>query len=552
MQQFLGAPRAIVADLLNATAQLMPLRMSAPDSGMRIVLQAEPDASKVAVLSGGGSGHEPAHAGFVGPGMLTGAIAGELFASPGVEAVLAAIQACRSAPGVLLVIKNYTGDRLNFGLAAERARGDGIDVATVLVRDDIALPDAAQPRGLAGTVLVHKYVGHLAARGVELAQIAERGQAFADRLLSLGMALSSATVPGQHQGKRSPELGLGIHNEPGARKVDPQTLQDALDLVLAPLLEAADARLGADAPLVVLLNDLGGCSTQELGSLANGLIARIGPDRIALMVRPAALMTSMDMHGFSITLGPADADVLEALRAPVETLAWPGVSTPRPVTQFDPERPRATHTPGSGRRDAGLAQALGQAAEILVAAKEELDALDAKVGDGDAGSTFAQGASAVLDALQADMLSTGTPAQLAQELAALVEHSMGGSSGVLLSIMLTSAAQALTDGAFWPEALARGLARMQETGGAGQGDRTMLDALIPAVAALRARPEDLSAAAAAARKGADATAQMAKAQAGRSAAVRAEALEGVVDPGAEAVARAFEAFARAAASARST
>ncbi|PZP61552.1 MAG: glycerol kinase [Pseudoxanthomonas spadix] len=552
MQQFLGAPRAIVADLLNATAQLMPLRMSAPDSGMRIVLQAEPDASKVAVLSGGGSGHEPAHAGFVGPGMLTGAIAGELFASPGVEAVLAAIQACRAAPGVLLVIKNYTGDRLNFGLAAERARGDGIDVATVLVRDDIALPDAAQPRGLAGTVLVHKYVGHLAAQGVELAQIAERGQAFADRLLSLGMALSSATVPGQHQGKRSPELGLGIHNEPGARKVDPQTLQDALDLVLAPLLEAADARLGADTPLVVFLNDLGGCSTQELGSLANGLIARIGPDRIALMVRPAALMTSMDMHGFSITLGPADADVLEALRAPVEILAWPGVSTPRPVTQFDPERPRATHTPGSGRRDAGLAQALGQAAETLVAAKEELDALDAKVGDGDAGSTFAQGASAVLEALQADTLSTGTPAQLAQELAALVEHSMGGSSGVLLSIMLTSAAQALTDSASWPEALERGLARMQETGGAGQGDRTMLDALIPAVAALRARPEDLSAAAAVARKGADATSQMAKAQAGRSAAVRAEALEGVVDPGAEAVARAFEAFARAAASARST
>ncbi|WP_379654600.1 dihydroxyacetone kinase subunit DhaK [Pseudoxanthomonas sp. UC19_8] len=551
MQQFLGAPRAIVADLLNATAQLMPLRMSAPDSGMRIVLQAEPDAAKVAVLSGGGSGHEPAHAGFVGPGMLTGAIAGDLFASPGVEAVLAAIHTCRQAPGVLLVIKNYTGDRLNFGLAAERARAEGIDVATVLVRDDIALPDAAQPRGLAGTVLVHKYVGHLAAQGVALAQIAERGQAFADRLLSLGMALSSATVPGQHQGKRSPELGLGIHNEPGARKVDPQSLQDALDLVLSPLLEAADARLGADAPLVVLLNDLGGCSTQELGSLANGVIARIGLERIAVMVRPAALMTSMDMHGFSITLGPADADVLEALRAPVETLAWPGVSTPRPVTYFEPERPQSEHAPGSGHRDARRANALKQAAQTLLAAKEELDALDAKVGDGDAGSTFAQGAAAVLAALETDTLSTGEQARLAQELAALIEHSMGGSSGVLLSIMLTAAAQALAEAASWPEALERGIARMQETGGARQGDRTMLDALIPAVAALRERPGDLQAAAAAAREGAAATATMQKAQAGRSASVRAEALEGVVDPGAEAVTRAFEAFAQAATSARS-
>lgn len=551
MQQFLGAPRAIVADLLNATAQLMPLRMSAPDSGMRIVLQAEPDATKVAVLSGGGSGHEPAHAGFVGPGMLTGAIAGDLFASPGVEAVLAAIHACRQTPGVLLVIKNYTGDRLNFGLAAERARAEGIDVATVLVRDDIALPDATQPRGLAGTVLVHKYVGHLAAQGMALAQIAERGQAFADRLLSLGMALSSATVPGQHQGKRSPELGLGIHNEPGARKVDPQSLQDALDLVLSPLLEAADARLGADAALVVLLNDLGGCSTQELGSLANGVIARIGLERIAVMVRPAALMTSMDMHGFSITLGPADAEVLEALRAPVETLAWPGVSTPRPVTYFEPERPQSEHAPGSGRRDATRANALKQAAQTLLAAKEELDALDAKVGDGDAGSTFAQGAAAVLAALEADALSTGEQARLAQELAALIEHSMGGSSGVLLSIMLTASAQALAESASWPEALERGIARMQETGGARQGDRTMLDALIPAIAALRERPGDLQAAAAAAREGAAATATMQKAQAGRSASVRAEALEGVVDPGAEAVARAFEAFAQAATSAHS-
>ncbi|WP_337054317.1 dihydroxyacetone kinase subunit DhaK [Pseudoxanthomonas sp. USHLN014] len=551
MQQFLGAPRAIVADLLNATAQLMPLRMSAPDSGMRIVLQAEPDATKVAVLSGGGSGHEPAHAGFVGPGMLTGAIAGDLFASPGVEAVLAAIHACRQAPGVLLVIKNYTGDRLNFGLAAERARAEGIDVATVLVRDDIALPDAAQPRGLAGTVLVHKYVGHLAAQGMALAQIAERGQAFADRLLSLGMALSSATVPGQHQGKRSPELGLGIHNEPGARKVDPQSLQDALDLVLSPLLEAADARLGADAPLVVFLNDLGGCSTQELGSLANGVIARIGLERIAVMVRPAALMTSMDMHGFSITLGPADADVLEALRAPVETLAWPGVSTPRPVTYFEPERPQSEHAPGSGRRDATRANALKQAAQTLLTAKEELDALDAKVGDGDAGSTFAQGAAAVRAALEADTLSTGEQAGLAHELAALIEHSMGGSSGVLLSIMLTASAQALAESASWPEALERGIARMQETGGARQGDRTMLDALIPAIAALRERPGDLQAAAAAAREGAAATATMQKAQAGRSASVRAEALEGVVDPGAEAVARAFEAFAQAATSAHS-
>lgn len=545
MQQFLGAPRAIVDDLLHATAQLMPLQLSAPDSGMRIVLQAQPDATRVAVLSGGGSGHEPSHAGFVGPGMLTGAIAGELFASPGVEAVLAAIRACRVAPGVLLVIKNYTGDRLNFGLAAERARAEGIDVATVLVRDDIALPDAKQPRGLAGTVLVHKFVGHLAASGFPLEDIAARGQGFADQLLSLGMALSSCTVPGQTQGKRAPELRLGIHNEPGARKVDPASLEDALDLVLTPLLETADARFGQDAPLVVLLNDLGGCSTQELGSLANGVLARVGAGRVALMVKPAPLMTSMDMHGFSVTLGRVDDDILAALRAPVDTPAWPGVVTPQAIRYFTPAAPHADLTPGAGQRDQARAQALREAASALRTAQAHLDALDAKVGDGDAGSTFAQGASAVLKALDKDTLSTGENAVLARELAALVEHSMGGSSGVLLSILLNAAAVALDTGAHWPDALAQGITRMQEAGGAKQGDRTMLDALIPAITALQSSPGDLHAAAQAARDGAEATAAMERAQAGRSAAVRADALQGVTDPGAEAVARAMSAFANA-------
>ncbi len=541
MQQFLGTPHVVVDDLLAATAQLMPLVLSAPGSGVRIVLQAQRDSGKVAVLSGGGSGHEPAHAGFVGKGMLTGAIAGELFASPGVEAVLAAIRACREAPGVLLVIKNYTGDRLNFGLAAERARAEGIAVATILVADDIALPQARQPRGLAGTVLVHKFVGDLARRGLSLEDIATRGQAFADRLRSLGMALSSCTVPGQSQGKRSPELGLGIHNEPGARKVDPADVQEALDLVLSPLLAAADRDFGSDCPLVVMLNDLGGCSTQELGTLTRLLLDRIGLARVVLMPRPAPLMTSMDMHGFSITLAPADDDVLDALRAPVDVLGWPGVVAPQAVIHFTPERSRDMHAAGSGRRNAQRGRALGRVADSLVDAQEALDALDAKVGDGDAGSTFASGARALRHALDQDSVSTGEDALLAKELAALIEHSMGGSSGVLLSILFTTTARVLESGGTWPHALDKGIAQMQAYGGAQAGDRTMLDALLPAITAL-IEGDALQAAAKAARAGADDTATLWRANAGRSAAVPAEALRGVIDPGAEAVARAFQAW----------
>ncbi|UYK81302.1 dihydroxyacetone kinase subunit DhaK [Xanthomonas sacchari] len=540
MDQFLTAPHAIVDDVLAAAAMLQPLRLSETGSGTRIVLQAERDPHRVAVLSGGGAGHEPAHAGFVGPGMLSGAIAGDLFASPGVEAVLAAIRACADAHGVLLVIKNYTGDRLNFGLAAERARAEGIDVASVLVADDIALPDAAQPRGIAGTVLVHKYVGHLAREGVPLAELAQRGQAFADRLLSLGMALSSCSVPGQHVGRRAPELGLGIHNEPGARPVQPGAVEEALALVLDPLLAQADARLGADAPLVLMLNDLGGCSTQELGVLTRLALQRIGVARVALMPVPAALMTSMDMHGFSITLAPADADVLAAMQAPVQTLSWPGVRVPHAVQTFAPALKR-DDSHRDGARDAQCAAALGRVAQALIAAQAELDALDARSGDGDAGSTFAAGARALRQALDTDALATGDAAALARGLAATIEHSMGGSSGVLLSILFTTAAGALADGRDWVQALQAGVARMQHYGGAQRGDRTLLDALLPALDAL-AQGADVEAAARAARAGADATAQLTRAGAGRAAAVPADALRGVIDPGAEAVARAFAAW----------
>ncbi|MDQ1091722.1 ATP-dependent dihydroxyacetone kinase [Xanthomonas sacchari] len=540
MDQFLTAPRAIVDDVLAAAAMLQPLLLSEAGSGTRIVLQAARDPRQVAVLSGGGAGHEPAHAGFVGPGMLSGAIAGYLFASPGVEAVLAAIRACADAPGVLLVIKNYTGDRLNFGLAAERARAEGIDVASVLVADDIALPDAVQPRGIAGTVLVHKYVGHLAREGVALAELAQRGQAFADRLLSLGMALSSCSVPGQHVGRRAPELGLGIHNEPGARPVQPASVEEALALVLDPLLAQADARFGTDAPLVLMLNDLGGCSTQELGVLTRQALQRIGVERVALMPLPAPLMTSMDMHGFSITLAPADADVLAALQAPVQTLGWPGVRVPHAPQRFAPALRRDTgHREGA--RDAQCAAALARVAQALIAAQAELDALDARSGDGDAGSTFAAGARALQQALDDDALATGDATALARGLAATIEHSMGGSSGVLLSILFTTAAAALADGHDWVQALQAGVARMQHYGGAQRGDRTLLDALLPALEAL-AQGAGVDAAVHAARTGADATARLTRAGAGRAAAVPAEALRGVIDPGAEAVARAFAAW----------
>ncbi|MGO4262282.1 dihydroxyacetone kinase subunit DhaK [Lysobacter sp. TAB13] len=538
MERFFNRPADVVTQVLNSTAAGAALAVADPASGMRILARAALDRSRVALLSGGGAGHEPSHAGFVGRGMLSAAVSGEIFASPGVAAVHAAIRHCSGSGGALLIVKNYTGDRLNFGLAAEQARREGVDVRMCIVADDIALADAPRPRGVAGTVLVHKYAGYLAELGLTLDELTERTQAFANSLLSLGLSLSSCTLPGHAPQPRGAELGLGIHNEPGARRIDPHDAAEAVQLVLTPLLEQAVQRFGIGTRWIVMLNDLGGCSTQELAVLADEVLRRIGRERIALMVRPSALMTSLDMHGFSLTLLPALPEYVEALSTPVEPLAWPGVFEPRAPGIFAVVADAGATAVGA--QDAAVAAAIDGIARVLLASEQTLDELDARIGDGDAGSTFAAGARAVADALKRQSLSTGEPAKLCDELGRLLAHAMGGSSGVLLSILFTATGTALAAGRGWQDALGEGIARMRHYGGAAPGDRTMLDALIPAVEAL---DQGFAAAARAAREGADRTATMTRAGAGRASYVPEHALVGAIDPGAEAVARAFASLA---------
>jgi len=501
MDFFFNEPNRVVDQVLGALARSAPLIVAEPGSGVRILARADWRSEQVAVLSGGGAGHEPSHAGFVGRGMLTAAVSGEVFASPSVAAVLAGLRHCCGKPGALLVVKNYTGDRLNFGLAAEQARREGLHVRTVIVAD--------------------------------------RAEHFASQLLSLGMTLSSCTLPGHPIERRSPELGLGIHNEPGAEQVAPKDAAEAVALVLTPLLAAAEQRYGEQRRLIVMLNNLGGCSTQELAVLTDELLTRIGVERIALLVRPAPLMTSLDMHGFSITLLPAEDDYVEALSSVVAAAAWPGVYRPH-ATQTFAVAAESDAEPGVGQRSPANEQAIQRVTAALRAAEQQLDQLDARSGDGDAGSTFAAGAKAVDGKLANGALSSAEPARLNDELGRLLAHAMGGSSGVLLSILFTATGTALTAGKSWPDALLDGIERVQHYGGAKLGDRTMLDALIPAVQVL---PQGLAAAATAARAGAEHTATITRARAGRSAYVPEHALAGAVDPGAEAVALAFAALA---------
>ena len=199
---------------------------------VRVILRKEIDKNKVSIISGGGSGHEPAHAGFVGKGMLTAAVCGDIFASPSVDAVLSAIVATTGEKGCLLVIKNYTGDRLNFGLAAEQAREMGYKVETVIVGDDIALGQDVQQRGLAGTLFVHKTAGYLAEEGKDLAEVTKAAKKVATQTYSIGLSL----VEGQkfqnteesRLSQSEAELGLGIHGEPGVETIAMDSAEDLM------------------------------------------------------------------------------------------------------------------------------------------------------------------------------------------------------------------------------------------------------------------------------------------------------------------------------------
>ncbi|MER8522629.1 dihydroxyacetone kinase subunit DhaK [Mesorhizobium sp. M0598] len=505
---------------------------------IKVILRADWDKTKVAVISGGGAGHEPAHAGFVGIGMLTAAVSGDIFASPSVEAVLAAIRAVTGPTGCLLIVKNYTGDRLNFGLAAEKARAEGFRVEMVIVADDIALPDIAQPRGVAGTLFVHKIAGHLSEAGNDLATVAAAARAAAADIISLGISLSSCSIPGQSHDERfganDAELGLGIHGEPGVERI---AVQSAERLV-AIMSERLAARLDPVSDYALLINNLGSVPPLEMLLVANAVLASPLAQKVTLTIGPGQLMTALNMNGFSLSLIRLDASREAALRAPVGPHAWLPARAVRQASVVPMAKAAGPNNASKASQDARTDRLVVAVCERLISLEGALNGLDAKAGDGDTGSTVAAGARSVLGRIAT--LPLADPAATLAAVGDILSASMGGSSGVLLSIFFTAAAQALESGETLPKALLAGLDRMSFYGGARVGDRTMIDALEPALRALdRGSLED---AAVAAQRGAEATAAMRKAKAGRSAYIGSQ-LDGVVDPGAFAVAEVFTALA---------
>ncbi len=405
----------------------------------------------------------------------------------------------------------------------------------VIVDDDIALPDLPQARGVAGTLFVHKVAGALAEGGADLAEVTRAAERVIAGTKSIGMSLDTCTVPGSAKESRiapgMAELGLGIHGEPGVEQVGFAGAEQAVAAMVDKLLPAM-----GEGPHVALLNNLGGTSVLEMAVLSYELLRSKLGERISHLIGPAAMMTSLDMRGVSISVLPATAADVAGLMAATPLADWPGCEAVTPSTLLalpdglTPIRPIPSAHPATRAF-------LTHCCEILMGMEADLNALDAKSGDGDTGSTLAGASRALLGAM--DHLPLADHTQLYRAIGLELSQTMGGSSGVLLAIFFAAAGDAASSGLTMREALRAGLDRMQEIGGAQPGDRTMIDALHPALEAL---DDGLAAATAAARKGANHTATLKRAKAGRAAYVNAGNLEGHVDPGAEAVARLFEAL----------
>ena len=320
MKKIINAIPDIVAEMLDGVAAAHPETLRRLE-GQSVIVRKEIRADKVTLVSGGGSGHEPAHAGYVGTGMLDAAVAGEVFTSPTPDRIKAAIDAVRSDAGTLLIVKNYSGDVMNFEMAAELAETDGVKTRSVIVNDDVAVENSTYTtgrRGIAGTVFVHKIAGALAERGANLDAVAAVAQKVVDNVRSMGFALSPCTVPangrpGFDLGDGEMEFGLGIHGEPGVRRAPVENADSLAKNLLAVIFDDLPFRRGDR--VAVLVNGLGGTPLMELYILNRSVAALCrGRGLTVAKTYVGNFMTSLEMAGASVSLLRLDPE-LESLLA---------------------------------------------------------------------------------------------------------------------------------------------------------------------------------------------------------------------------------------------
>ena len=329
MKKIINKPENIVTEMLDGLAYVHNDLVHRVE-GFDIIARNEQVAGQVGLISGGGSGHEPAHAGFVGDGMLSAAIAGAVFTSPTPDQILEAIKEADQGAGVFMVVKNYSGDIMNFEMAQELAEMEGIEVASVVVDDDIAVENSLYTqgrRGVAGTIFVHKILGHAAREGKSLPEIKDLADKIVPNIHTIGLALSGATVPevgkpGFVLAEDEIEYGIGIHGEPGYRKESMQPSRQLAEELTGKLLEAFEAKSGERYAL--LINGMGATPLMEQYVFANDVASILGDAGLDVAFKKLGnYMTSIDMAGLSLTLMKIEDDAwLEALESPVKTIAW--------------------------------------------------------------------------------------------------------------------------------------------------------------------------------------------------------------------------------------
>ncbi|KAJ6012648.1 dihydroxyacetone kinase [Penicillium canescens] len=485
-------------------------------------------ADRVTVISGGGSGHEPAHSGYLGTGMLDVTVSGSIFASPNVRHIYRALEVAASSKGSILVVKNYTGDKLNFALAAEKFKAaTGKDVRMVVVADDVSVGRSRGKfvgrRGLAGTVLVHKVVGAAAQRDLSIDEIICICDVLTGCMGTIGTSLTPCFVPGHYSS--GPifdriELGVGIHNEPAICHLTAETttedlICEMLDFILNPgKPEHAYMPPGSDKAgrrLVLLLNNLGGISTIEMGAVTSLVISQLGINYniIPYRVYAGTFLSALDGRGFSITLLSLDSSeeattILSLLDDHTSATGWPCSISSEQWTQES----LMSHSVNGHSINGQMEKVSDTYSQEIPCNKETFTRIvqcifdevkkeeptitryDTVLGDGDCGTTLLAGAMALKKGIETETVSNSSLSRGMVALADIVTEAMGGTSGAIYGIFLSAFAAALNrsynedcdvNGNCFARAATDALVVLKNFTGARVGDRTLMDSLIPFV-----------------------------------------------------------------------
>ncbi|MEK4156323.1 dihydroxyacetone kinase subunit DhaK [Paenibacillus odorifer] len=513
MKKIINKPETLVREMCNGLVLAHPELDFDPK--FKVISKKEINQDKVTLISGGGSGHEPAHAGFVGTGMLDAAVCGDVFASPSQIQVYQAIRRTASTKGSLLIIKNYSGDIMNFKNAAHLATEDGIEVDYVKVDDDIAVEDSLYTvgrRGVAGTVLVHKVAGAAAEAGLSLAEVKEAAQHAIDHVRSIGFAYTSCTVPAKgtptfHIEENEMEYGVGIHGEPGIRREKIVPADELAQRMVTSLLDNLQMNDQKQEEVAVLINGFGGTPLQELYLLNNSVIRELtAKNKQVFKVFVGNYMTSIDMAGASVTIMKLDETLKKWLSAPCDTpaLSIKGPFEPVNYTEVIQEEKADSNVSFKNNTDAAAAviknnrftlqnivYLLDQMSQVIIENEVPFCELDSHAGDGDFGMSVAKGFKQLKveweDILAHHLTNIG---EFLDACSMVIMEYCGGASGPIWGSGFRAASKnvqqkeelTIQEFADMMQAVVKGI---QETGersfgrGAVVGDKTLIDALVP-------------------------------------------------------------------------